>query len=223
MLKYCGHEFNNPLNVIHHLVMYTADSLRKCPTETHISTAVSDLDIASSQCQHLEHIVADIMVIQKLEEGRIRLHPELCYIKTIVSELQSSLQTEQIKPAVQLLFEYEEHLTLLADAARLRQILLNYLTNAAKFTVSGHIVLRVRQEQECTLFEVEDTGCGIADARKAKIFAPVGSAYRHRGSGLGLYLVSMLSRAMGGTVGFISAAAQGSTFWLRLPNDAVCR
>ena len=114
-------------------------------------------------------------------------------------------------------------LTLIGDPLRLSQVLLNYLSNAAKFTKRGHITLRAQVENEqddsVTLkFEVQDTGIGISEDQQAKLFQPfmqaeASTTRQYGGTGLGLIISRNLAQLMGGDAGVVSSPGQGSTFW----------
>jgi signal transduction histidine kinase len=108
---------------------------------------------------------------------------------------------------------------LFIDEMRLKQILLNFLTNALKFTESGSITLKIEEFDQTMKFSVIDTGKGIPQNDKSKIFQPFNQinkedASRHSGIGLGLYLCKMLSTCMNGKIGFESEFKKGSTFWV---------
>jgi CheY-like chemotaxis protein len=114
---------------------------------------------------------------------------------------------------------------LLGDAMRIEQILLNYLSNAIKFTPGGSVVLRVQQQQAepdcCVLsFEVLDSGIGLSEEQSARLFqsfeqADMSITRKFGGTGLGLAICKQLAQLMGGTVGVESACGQGSRFWFR--------
>ena len=104
--------------------------------------------------------------------------------------------------------------------------MLNYLTNALKFTESGSITLKIKLNKNNIVFSVIDTGRGIENTKKSIIFKPfsqanVTDATRHGGAGLGLHLCRLLAERLGGSVGFDSKYGEGSTFWLKLPRNIV--
>ena len=108
------------------------------------------------------------------------------------------------------------------DAGRLRQILLNLIANAIKFTDHGSVSIRVTSTVEHLLFEISDTGCGLNSEQQETLFEPFQQAdesvaRRYGGTGLGLAICKRLSDAMRGRLGVISTPGEGSTFWCELP------
>ena len=179
----------------------------------------------------LLQIINDILDISKIESGMMELRPEptnpheICeFIKTVFSEPAT-------KKGVRLECEVAPDLphALLLDRLRLRQILINLVGNAVKFTDHGLIELRIRWEKQETsshitlIIEVQDTGVGIPPDKLQVIFKPFVQAGAHRekelqGTGLGLSIVQRLTEAMGGTVTVASVPGQGSAFHLRIPD-----
>jgi signal transduction histidine kinase len=219
MLKYISHEVNNPLNVIHHLLAYATEALQNPSTEG-IDSAIADLRIASSQCEFMEHIASDILTIQKLEAGEMHMYQKLCLIEDVMSDMQHSImQKSEENNGVTIEFIFSKKLQVVVDSVRLRQILLNYLTNAMKFTSAGYIKVITQEHENYIMFSVEDTGQGIPQKDQPRIFEAfthIASSGRHGNNGLGLYLVRLLAEHMEGRVGFTSSPS-GSTFWFELP------
>jgi two-component system, sensor histidine kinase and response regulator len=127
---------------------------------------------------------------------------------------------------IKVSYEYDASCHFIADQFRLRQVLLNYATNALKYTAKGELVVKARATDDDTsiVFSVKDTGRGIKEADRPKIFkafatVKASDAARHSSQGLGLYLVAMLADRMGGKVGFTSTENVGSTFWLSIPYE----
>ena len=219
-----SHEIRTPMNAIiglSHLLGTTGLTERQ-------SGYVSKLGTAG---QHLLGIVNDILDLSKIEAGRMELDNIDFYLDAMLESVVSLVQ-ERIREKG-LAFQVDRApvrgLVLRGDPQRLSQILLNFLSNAVKFTDAGHIRLSVDAgpaiDGACTLrFAVEDTGAGIPPEKHAEVFeefrqADTGTSRRHGGTGLGLAISRDLARLMGGDVGLESAPGKGSTFWFtaRLP------
>ncbi|HET7792085.1 MAG TPA: ATP-binding protein [Rhizobacter sp.] len=168
-------------------------------------------------------IINDILDFSKVEAGKLELECIDFDLRELMGELAQSFryQAESRGLSLQVAVDDEVPEALQGDPGRLRQILANYLTNAIKFTTTGGITLRVRQDGATQAFEVEDTGIGIARAQHAAVFemftqADVSTTRRYSGTGLGLAICKKLAQLMGGTVGLRSEPGRGSTFWLHV-------
>jgi two-component system, sensor histidine kinase and response regulator len=234
MLKYVNHELRNPLNII---ADCTLDTLKiSAHQDVDVSdmvlvsrqsllTAVSDLHTLVSTCTFAEHIVGDVFVIRSLEADTFKRDPTLCYMSDVMRELKDALHLKaDDKQHITMNYSFDATCASKADPVRLKQILLNYATNALKFTDKGQVTIsaRVTACSTAILFSVKDTGIGIKEADRCLIFSTVAQASsstagRHSSSGLGLYLVSLLAERMGGSVGYTTVPNAGSTFWFRMP------
>jgi signal transduction histidine kinase/CheY-like chemotaxis protein len=176
-------------------------------------------------------LINDILDMSKIEAGVMELRPE----PTDLREICDFLHTLFSEPAAKKNLKLECHLAenfphaLLLDRIRLRQILVNLVGNAVKFTDKGGIEVRVTWEKQQTssqvtlIIEIQDTGVGIPQDKLQTIFKPFvqAGAYREKekqGTGLGLSIVKRLTEIMGGTVTVASVLEQGSAFSLRFPN-----
>lgn len=237
MLGYVNHEVRNPLNVIKGLVQYNLDLLRELDSaraiepiqndiilnkELHVNI-ISDLHTVAGACDMLEHIVTDILDIRKLESKKLDLDYKIIKIDEFMKDLVKTV-TQKIneKQTVAFKLEYDYNMLIRIDPFRLKQILLNYLTNAIKYTDEGSIILQVTTNDEYIRFSITDTGRGITEQAQQVIFQPFHQAAphdasRYGGIGLGLYLCKMLTERMNGRVGFISIYKKGSTFWSEFP------
>ena len=182
------------------------------------------LDKIDSAGQHLLAIINDILDLSKIDAGRMELEATPFHLGTVVDSVASIIGEAARRKglAVQVDLEHAPP-WLLGDPTRLRQALLNFASNAVKFTEKGSIALRARllAEHEGELevrFEVVDTGVGIASHKLARLFqafeqADASTTRRLRGTGLGLAITRRLAQLMGGDAGAQSEPGAGSTFW----------
>ena len=180
--------------------------------------------IIERQVGHLQHLVDDLLEVSRITTGRVQLRQERVAIRGIVEGAVETARPliDQRKHELSLSLP-PETVWLNADAARLEQVVVNLLTNAAKYTEEGgHIWLSVAvEEKECVL-RVRDTGVGISPALLPKIFDLFTQAERsldrsQGGLGIGLALVQRLTELHGGRVEVQSSLGQGSEFVIRLP------
>lgn len=224
MLAYTNHELRNPLNIIRGIVDYTLRNLDE-PRDVYRS----DLTVVVRTCDFLEHIVSDILVLQLLEEDRLTLDTKPCQLKLVFADIMgSTVQKMEENKKVKLYMECDDDITVMADEFRLKQVILNLLTNSIKYTKEGLITVKAASEPESNsvLITVTDTGIGISEGKKHMIFklhlqTDVKEIGRHGSYGMGLYLVRILAKRMGWTVGFATTFGQGSTFWVRIPTEAI--
>ena len=236
MLGYVNHEIRNPLNVIKGLVQFTLQKMidfdhqtaEKINIDKDIYEAmVSDLSTVVGSCNMLEHIVTDILDIQKLDSGKLELNNQWIKIDCFVHDIYKTIsQKIDEKQTIKFKTIYDPGLKLFFDEYRMKQILLNFLTNSIKYTMSGEIILKIEKTDVGFQFSITDTGRGIHDEAKSSIFQPFNQsnpedASRYGGIGLGLYLCKMLTERMNGKIGFESTFGQGSTFWVEFPEKLI--
>jgi signal transduction histidine kinase/ActR/RegA family two-component response regulator len=176
--------------------------------------------------QHLLTIVADVLDLAKSEAGVLEVHASRCSPRAIGRDVVSMLATSAAKKGLQLHFEVAADVpeTFLSDPDRLRQILVNLVGNAVKFTERGHVKLDIVRAPhgEWVHFAVSDTGVGIAPEQQARLFQPFSQIdaslrRRHGGTGLGLAISRRFARLLGGELSLTSVVGQGTTFRLELP------
>jgi signal transduction histidine kinase/CheY-like chemotaxis protein len=219
-----SHEIRTPMNAI----LGFSEVLQG---ELHESKHRQYLQFIRSSANSLLLLINDILDMSKIEAGVMELHPE----PTDPLEISDFIQTLFSEPAAKKSLKLECHVAddlpraLLIDRIRLRQILVNLVGNAVKFTDRGGIGVRILWEKEGTgsqvtlVIEIQDTGVGIPCDKLDAIFKPFvqAGAYRDKekqGTGLGLAIVKRLTETMGGTVTVASVLGQGSAFHLRFPN-----
>jgi len=212
-----SHEIRTPMNAI----LGTAHLMRRGGV-TPDQGAQLDTIMASSA--HLMAIIDDVLDISKIEAGKLVLEQAPLRVDVLPKRVADMLSVRAAEKGLRLLVDVEPVAdTLLGDETRLTQALLNYATNAIKFTERGTITLRLRKIEDnaddmLVRFEVEDTGIGIAPEVQARLFdsfeqADTSTTRRYGGTGLGLAITRQLARLAGGDVSVRSALGAGSTFW----------
>jgi signal transduction histidine kinase/HPt (histidine-containing phosphotransfer) domain-containing protein/BarA-like signal transduction histidine kinase len=183
------------------------------------------LEKISQSGQHLLGIINDILDFSKIEAGKLELDPADLALREVFDSI-AALQTDSArKKGLRLGFEIDPALSrpMRGDALRLRQVLLNYVGNAIKFSEAGDITVRAiglqRSEAGMLLrFEVQDAGIGMSEAQAGHLFesfqqADASTTRRYGGTGLGLAICKQLATLMGGEVGVLSQPGKGSLFW----------
>jgi PAS domain S-box-containing protein len=215
-----SHELRTPLNAI----IGFADLLeggRVQPASPQYRSFVGHI---SSSGRHLLQLINDILDLSKVESGKLDFHPEAIDLARLFAEISEILQASWQRKQLTIEMEFSPALSdIRLDAARLKQVLYNYLSNAIKFTPEGgKIVVRAVEEGRARFrLEVEDDGIGIAAEDLPRLFTEfeqLDSGYdkKHQGTGLGLALTKRLVELQGGRVGVRSTLGQGSLFYLVL-------
>ena len=219
-----SHEIRTPMNAILGFSELLQDDLRE-PKHRQYLQAIR------SSAASLMLLINDILDMSKIEAGVLELRPEPTDLREICDFLHTLFSALTAKKKLRLECHIAEHFphAVLFDRIRLRQILVNLVGNAIKFTDQGGIEVRVTWEiqpagsQVTLVIEVQDTGVGIPKDKLDMIFKPFSQAGAFRekekqGTGLGLSIVKHLTEIMGGTVTVASVLGQGSAFHLRFPN-----
>ena len=214
-----SHEIRTPMNAIlglsYLLERESADQGQK-----------EKLDKIASSATHLLGLINDILDLSKIEADSLELERTNLNVKATLGDVASMMSDRAREKGLELVEEIDHPLVdlpLLGDPLRIRQILVNYASNAIKFTERGRVVLRARLEERDedrvkVRFEVEDTGIGVPEEARERIFdafeqAEVGTTRKYGGTGLGLAIAKRFAHLMGGEVGVVSRTGQGSTFW----------
>ncbi len=213
-----SHELRTPINGMLHLAMLARDAA--LPAERRDQY----LDQLADSARSLARIISDILDLSKIEAGRLQVDNAPFHLGELLRTVHQAYAPLAATRALALTLDLGEKVdsAVLGDTLRLQQILSNYLSNALKFTATGGVTLRVRRQDRHVLFEVQDSGPGIAAPVLARLFTPFTQAdesttRRYGGTGLGLSICRELATLMQGTVGVDSEPGQGSCFWARLP------
>jgi GAF domain-containing protein len=217
-----SHELRTPLNAIIGLTEMMVTNATRFGTEK----AAEPLRRVHRAGTHLLGLINQVLDLSKIEAGKLDLNPESVNLSPLIDEVVGTARQLAEQNKNRLVVEAEEKLgALTVDPMRLRQILLNLLSNACKFTTQGEVKLRVHKVMDgrnWIEFAVTDTGIGMTAEQQAKLFeeftqADASTAQRYGGTGLGLAITRKLARIMGGDVTVASEPGKGSVFTVRLP------
>ena len=207
-----SHEIRTPLNAIVGFseLMVTCDD----PEEKK-----EYINIIQSNNELLLRLINDILDLSKIESGIIERRKENFNLAKVCNELFVTIQAKMTNPNVELRLDGpNSECWVLLDRNRLKQVWMNFLTNAVKCTKSGYIKMGYGIEREGLRIYVEDTGIGIPDDLHDKVFTRFEKLNEFsQGTGLGLTISRAIVEAAGGEVGFTSKLGVGSTFWAWLP------
>jgi GAF domain-containing protein len=221
-----SHELRTPLNAIIGLTEMMVTSAARFGTEK----ALEPLHRVNAAGKHLLDLINEVLDLSKIEAGKLELNVEAVDLTRLIDEVIGTAGQLADKNQNRLIVEAQENVgALAADSLRLKQILLNLLSNACKFTKEGEVALRVRKVadgRDWVELAVADTGIGLTAEQQAKLFqeftqADSLTARRYGGTGLGLALSRKLARMMGGDVTVTSELRKGSVFTVRLPSSGV--
>jgi len=212
-----SHELRTPLNSI----LGYAQILQK---DTLVPPNRRDaIDVIRRSGEHLLGLIDGLLDIAKIEAGRLRLERGEVHLPELLDQVVKMFKVQAEAKGLAFRFDGVDALPMVvhADERRLRQILINLLANAVKFTDAGSVTLKVSYQREIARFQVSDTGIGISQQDLERIFLPFersGSAKQRGdvGTGLGLAITRLLTELMGGEITVKSEHGAGSTFEVRL-------
>jgi GAF domain-containing protein len=218
-----SHELRTPLNAVIGLTDMLVTNAARFGTER----AKEPLQRVHRAGTHLLGLINQVLDLSKIEAGKLELNPQTVELPPLIKDVISTAEQLAEQNKNRLVVEVQENLgALTVDPMRLRQILLNLLSNACKFTKAGEVKLaacKVSNGSHFVEFAVSDTGIGMTPEQQAKLFeeftqADATTAQRFGGTGLGLAITRKLVRMMGGDVTVTSEPGKGSIFTVRLPS-----
>jgi signal transduction histidine kinase len=220
-----SHELRTPLNAV---IGYT-EMLQEEAAQRGLASFEPDLARIRGAGQHLLALVSEVLDLARIEAGRVSLTPETFEVRELVTEVVDSVATTARRHGNSVHVDIEPGVDVMtADVLRLKQVLLNLLSNACKFTKDGAVTIEVRRSNEgnaaWTSFVVRDTGIGIAAEHLPRLFVEFtqvhGRGSVHEGAGLGLAISRRLCLLMAGTIEVASELGTGTAFTVRLPTRA---
>lgn len=224
-----SHEIRTPMQSVYGLLELVADEQISDSAREMITTA-------RKSASGLLEILDDILDLAKVEAGKIELDHFEIPLRTLAYGAVECMEVKLLGKPVQMITEVaaEVPFVIMGDPTRLRQVMLNLIGNAIKFTDKGRIILRIHSATKhisasagdmALRFEIEDTGIGMSAATAAKLFQPFTQAdnsttRQYGGTGLGLSISHKLVELMGGKIGVESVEGKSSTFWFEIPTTA---
>ena len=216
-----SHELRTPLNAI---IGYSEMLLEDAADEARHFRP--DLEKIRSSGQHLLGLIDDVLDVSRMEAGRVELEVGEFSVRALAQDVESAATPLAARRGNQLVVRVTTDGVVRGDALRLRQVLLNLLSNAAKFTDGGTITLTAEPAADASgdwvLFRVSDTGIGMSDEQLARLVQPFtqvdpSPTRRYEGTGLGLTIARRLVELMGGAIHIVSRPAEGTTVTVRVP------
>ena len=216
-----SHELRTPLNAI---IGYS-ELLEEEAAELGKPSFTQDLEKIHVSGRHLLGLIDNVLDLSKIEAGRIQVFTEQLDVTALITDLVAVAGPLMKKKDNRLVVEGDGNLgTLNTDATKVRQVLLNLLSNSAKFTERGTVTLAATADGATVTFSVQDTGIGMTPEQVGRLFEEFSQAdaatYRHfGGTGLGLALSRQLARILGGDISVHSTLGAGSTFTFTVPRE----
>ncbi len=221
-----SHELRTPLNAIIGYGELLHDELSADQVHD-IELETNDVEQIIHAGQHLLRLINGVLDLSKVEAGKMMVFNEQIVLQNFLNDIMAVIGPLVSRQNNQLVFQYESQLEgLYCDSLKLRQILLNLLSNACKFSDNGTITLRVSDlEDSHVCFHVEDTGIGIPTSQQQELFKPfkqvdASTTRKYGGTGLGLAIVQQFTQLLGGHIELKSQPEEGSHFSVYIPKQA---
>lgn len=216
-----SHELRTPMNGVIGMASVLLDTSLTVEQKDYVDAIINSGESMVS-------LVNDILDLSKIEAGHHSLEMQPTHLKSVISDAISSVTVIADKKNIPIKFDYDDRISpsVLADPLRIRQVALNYISNAIKFTDSGQVMIYMKNVAESNdeieiKFLVQDTGIGMGPELLQEIFRPFvqgdsSLSKKYSGTGLGLSICKKLIESMGGTVGVTSELGKGSQFWFQV-------
>ncbi len=221
-----SHELRTPLNAI---IGYS-EMLQEDLEDTEFNASATDAQKIHIAGVHLLGLINDVLDISKIEAGKMEVHLEQMELSSLIHELLPTAEPLMLKKNNKLHTALADNVgEICTDITKLRQMLLNLISNAAKFTKNGDITLNIQRLSQAQIewlrFDVSDTGIGMTAEQQSKVFdafiqADVSTTRKYGGTGLGLAISKKFADMLGGSLSVSSTFGQGSCFSLILPVDS---
>lgn len=214
-IRMLSHDFKNPLNAINGFVTLLEEEAENKDLELfqHIKLSI----------EHLAQLVNSTTDLAQIDDGEIKILPEKCDLKQLIKTSLDIIRFEREGKSLEILCEYDKKpLEIVTDPNKIRQVIINFLSNAIKYTDEGKITITIDKAPREVSIHIKDTGRGIPKESLEKIFDAYSQAdlnldEKSLGSGLGLWISKKIIEACNGTVSVESELEKGSTFTITLP------
>ena len=211
-----AHELRTPLTIIRGYTEMLTDSKRLTESDRHLTANIE------ASASHLNQMISDILDVSRLQQGRLSFNLQAIHPSELINEVVKSLKYTANQKGLQLSYQKEDAATITVDSDRLKQILINIIGNAVKYTLKGKVTVTSYVERDTYIIRVSDTGIGISAEDQKKLFTRF---YRVksketdsiRGTGLGLWITRNIINQMEGNISVESIKGKGTDFVISFP------